>query len=70
MERQAISSSNVAAVGFDEGTQTLEIEFHNGGIYQYYGVPEHMFTKMIQAPSAGKFFNMYVKNSYAYSRVS
>ncbi len=70
MERQAVSSTNVAAVGFDAGTQTLEIEFHNGGVYQYYGVPEHMFTEMIHAPSAGKFLNMYIKDRYPYSRVS
>ena len=70
MERQAVSSTNVAAIGFDAGTETLEVEFHNGGIYQYYGVPEHMFAELMQAPSAGRFFNMYIKNNYAYSRVS
>lgn len=70
MERQIVSSSNLAAVGYDPVTQTLEVEFHGGRIYQYYGVPERMFEEIKQAPSAGRFFNTYIRNGYPYSRVS
>ena len=38
MERQEVDSSNIDAVGYDETTQTLEIEFRNG-VYQYEDVP-------------------------------
>lgn len=70
MERQTVSSSNLAAVGYDPMTQTLEVEFHGGRIYQYYGVPERMFEEIKQAPSAGRFFYAYIRNGYPYSRVS
>ena len=40
MERKNVSSSNLKSVGYDSTTQTLEIEFLNGGLYQYSSVSE------------------------------
>ena len=42
MNRSAVASSNVSSIGYDTATQTLEVEFLNGRVYQYYGVPDHM----------------------------
>ena len=69
MERQVVSSTNLATIGYDTKTQTLEVEFHGGRVYQYYGVPENMFDEVMRAASAGKFFNIYIKDKYPYSRV-
>ena len=69
MNRRVVSSSNVASVGYDATTQTLEVEFLNGSVYQYYDVPEHMFESMMRAPSKGVFLNANIKDRYAYSRV-
>ena len=69
MDRREVASSNVRAVGYDEGTQTLEVEFHSGGVYQYYGVPVHVYREMMQAPSKGQFVNREIRNGYPYSRV-
>lgn len=33
MERENVSSSNLASVGYDEENEILEIEFNHGGIY-------------------------------------
>ena len=40
MERTRVSSSNIRAIGYDPQSQALELEFLNGGIYQYLGVPQ------------------------------
>lgn len=69
MERQSVQSSNVASVGYEVATGTLEVEFQNSAIYQYYGVPNNLFDQFMQAPSKGQFLNAYIKNAYAYSRV-
>lgn len=69
MERYQVSSSNIASVGYDSGSETLEVEFLNGTVYQYYGVSEPLYQQLIQEPSVGRFFNAYIKNSYPYSRV-
>ena len=70
METQAVSSSNVKAVGYDADRQTLEVEFWNGGVYQYYGVPDQIHTQFMQASSKGRFLHYYIKNRYPYSRVA
>lgn len=69
MERYSVASSNIASIGYDEGSETLEVEFLSGTIYQYYGVPQNMHEQLMQAGSKGRFLNTYVKNAYAYSRV-
>ncbi|MGA2650955.1 MAG: KTSC domain-containing protein [Terracidiphilus sp.] len=68
MERNNVASSNISSIGYDPQTSTLEVEFLNGGIYQYYGVPENMYQQLMSAPSKGQFLNTYIKNQYAFSR--
>lgn len=69
MDRIAISSSNLKSVGYDSGT--LEVEFNYGGIYQYFDVPEHIYTGLFSAPSAGKFFDVNVKKAgYGYEKIN
>ena len=70
MDTHTVSSSNVKAVGYDAGTQTLEVEFLNGGVYQYYGVPDQLHAQFMRAPSKGQFVHYYIKNRYPYSRVA
>lgn len=69
MIREPVASSNIESVGYDAPSETLEVEFHGGTIYQYYNVPEGLYDQLMAAPSKGQFFNTYIKNSYPYSRV-
>jgi len=69
MIREPVASSNLASVGYDSETQTLEVEFSNGTIYQYYNVDDSLFDQFMDAPSKGQFLNTYIKNAYPYSRV-
>lgn len=67
--RERVASTSLQSVGYDERTQTLEVQFTSGRVYQYYGVPANMFGEMMGAPSKGQFFNTYIRRSYAFSRV-
>ena len=69
MQRYSVASSNLASVGYDTATQTLEIEFLSGSVYQYYNVPEHMYEQLMRAGSKGRFFHQYIRNAYPYSRI-
>ena len=69
MERYTVASSNIASIGYDADTDTLEVEFLSGAIYQYYNVPQNMYDQLVQAGSKGRFLNTYIKNAYPYSRV-
>ena len=69
MDRQSVSSSNLASVGYDPNSETLEVEFKNGSIYQYYNVPQFMYERLMEAGSVGNFLNTQIKGTYAYSQV-
>ncbi len=69
MERYSVASSNISSIGYDADTDTLEVEFLSGAIYQYYNVPQNIYDQLMQAGSKGRFLNTYIKNAYPYSRV-
>ncbi len=69
MQRYTVASSNIASIGYDSATETLEVEFLSGSIYQYYNVPENMYNQLRKASSKGRFLHIYIKNAYPYSRV-
>jgi len=68
--RDPVASTNIASMGYDEATQTLEIEFTNGTVYQYYNVNAPLFEQLRTAGSKGQFLNAYIRNAYPYSRVA
>jgi hypothetical protein len=63
------SSSNVARISYEETSSTLEVEFHNGSIYQYYDVPQQIWSAFKDAPSKGQFIHHSLKGQYRYARV-
>lgn len=69
MERQTVSSSNVASVGYDPATATMEVEFLSGSVYQYFDVPEHEYEALIGAGSVGSYLASNIKGHYRYARV-
>lgn len=69
MERQPVSSGNIAEVGYDPETETLEIMFHGARVYQYYNVPAFLHERLMQAGSLGKFFNSDIKGHFPEARV-
>lgn len=69
MEMISVSSSNVQAVGYDEDSSTLQVEFNNGATYQYFDVPEHVFIGLRDAGSVGGYLAANIKGTYRYSKV-
>jgi len=69
MEWQAVSSSNVAEIGYDKETNTLGLRFKNNSEYHYPNVPESVFTELQQADSIGKYVNSNIKYTYSFRKV-
>ena len=70
MNRLRVQSSDIHSIGYDNDTEVLEIEFNNGGVYQYSHVPEHVYTELMNASSHGKFFHSHIKSKYSYQRLN
>ena len=69
MNKQLVISSNLRSVGYEAESQTLEVEFHNGRIYQYFGVPSMHYVGLMNAVSLGTYLHRYVKGSYRYQKL-
>ena len=69
MKRTPVESSNISSIGYDEGSSTVEIEFHNGTVYQYFDVPESVYKGIMEAGSKGQYFAQHIKGYYRFVRV-
>ena len=70
MELRKVSSSNLAAVGYNEEDQSLVIQFKNGMFYEFKEVPIEVYNMMLRAPSIGKYFNAVIRNKFAYTKLN
>jgi hypothetical protein len=48
---------------------TLTIEFRNGSIYEYRGVPAELHAGLMQAALHGCYFSANIRNRYPYRRI-
>ncbi len=69
MERIPVKSSNISSIGYDEDSNTLEIEFHNGAVYQYFDVPFSVYDDLMGADSQGIYLAQNIKGKYRFVRV-
>jgi len=63
-----VESSNIEAVGYDEASQELHVQFLSGGYYVYNGVPRDVFDQLMAAPSKGSFLNREIKSVYTFTK--
>jgi KTSC domain len=65
-----VSSSNIASIGYDSLTSTLQIEFHDNSVYQYFNVPESVFNALMNASSKGKYASENIYKQYSQRKIS
>lgn len=67
MNRIPVSSTNIKSVGWENNV--LEIAFNSGGIWQYIGVSNQLYLRMMSASSKGSFFHDYIKDKFPERKV-
>lgn len=66
-----VASSNIASIGYEgDVSGTLYVAFHSGRMYSYANVPRSVYEGLMSAPSHGKYFHAFIKNRYAYQRIT
>lgn len=63
-----VSSSNIEEVGYVPSTNTLQVKFKNGSLYNYYQVPVEVFEEFIKSESVGKYFQTNVRLVFQFSK--
>jgi len=62
------TNSNIADIKYTG--KRLRIDFSDGSAYEYYGVPENTYVKLINADSQGRFARRHIYTSFLYRNVS
>lgn len=62
-------SSAIQAAGYDEASQTMAVQLHNGKVYHYDNVPVDRYAAFTGAESPGKFWNSRIKPNHAHAEV-
>lgn len=69
LTKKIISSSTIGRVKYNLDNQELTVEFLSGADYVYSKVPQKIYTGLINAPSAGKYFWKNVRDKYTTKKV-
>jgi hypothetical protein len=69
MERQLVQSSNVYSVGYDAEKRRLEVEFVNGGVYEYLDVPPEKHEALLAAESKGRYLTQQIKPLHTVNKI-
>lgn len=69
MERKRVNSSKIRSVGYEEKTQTLEVEMTNGQVWQYPKVYPEVYRRFMAAPNPTSFFEDRIAEDYTGKRV-
>ncbi len=70
MRREQVTSSNLKSVGYDRAQRLLEIEFQNGRVYRYHGVPPEEYEALMQADSKGRYFIGNIRDAYQHEKAA
>ncbi|KEK24012.1 KTSC domain-containing protein [Bacillus gaemokensis] len=63
-----VISKTLVAVGYNPSSMILRIEFRNG-TYDFYAVPESIYTGLLNAQSKSYYHNTYIKNSFRHTKI-
>lgn len=70
IQRNPISSENLASQGYDPRRRVLEIEFiHLREVYRYFGVSRADYDAMMNAHTPGQYFYHFIRLRFPYVRI-
>jgi len=69
MERKKVSSSQIRSVGYDSGSQILEVEMSDGTLWQYSRVPSEVHRRFLAAPTIASYYRDNIEEEYSRKRL-
>lgn len=69
MKREPCQFNDATSVGFEKNSKTLEVEFRNGAIYQFFGVPEDVVAALLGKAGTETSLLQLIKGKYRFSKV-
>ena len=69
MVNQMVLSTEIEWIGYEQKTNMLQVEFIEGGIYQYQNVPQNIYDNFLNADSHCRYFETFVKGRYSHRKI-
>ena len=69
MPRTVLNSTSLRTAGYHEQLAVLEIEFNDGSVYRYSGVPIPTDLALLGAESPGRFFNSHIRKHFGCTQI-
>jgi hypothetical protein len=70
MHYDALSSSIISSIGYDDEQQLLEVHFSDGDIHQYLDVPVEKFKALMATDAHESYFAHNIRGMYEYRQVA
>ncbi len=67
LSMKSVFSSHVAALGYDPDDERLVVEYQNGNLVEYVGVPAQVADRVVSASSIGSAIHRHIKDKYNHS---
>ncbi len=64
-----VTSSNIAAVGYDKDAKELHVQFKSGATHIYSNVSPEQHDAMVKAESVGSHFHHQIRNRFESRKV-
>lgn len=65
-----LESRCVQSIDYDQVEGDLTIEFVERGTYKYHNFPLDEYVLFAGASSQGRYFNLYIRDKYSYTKVN
>lgn len=69
MNRTGVTANGIAQVGYEQGSEILEIEFTSGKVFQFYNVPEKMFDQFMNTTQKESYYEINIYERFPYKRI-
>jgi hypothetical protein len=66
LRRTPVNSSTLKSAGYDNSV--LEIEFQDGSVYRYFGVPVEVAQAFMASTSKGQHFVAFIRGQYEFEK--
>jgi KTSC domain len=69
MHRIPVTSVDIAQIGYQEDSETLEIQFSRGEVCQYYTVPSGIYQELLKSPTKEEYYHTKIGQRFPCSRI-
>lgn len=67
METTKVQSTTLTTVSYDDTRNLLQLCFHDGSVYDYFGVPAQTHRGLLAAASKGGYFNQEIRGKFPHA---